>query len=145
MGTTVSLSHYDADADETYTIALTGDKDTITRLDDRLQKKLGKMNGLDEPRSVVMDHLQCERIFIITYISKAGATKGAWEKKEEIMTYAQEVGHTWKLSIVDANRGINKNYYVAFDSVDAPDIGGESDDHELVISFIETKNWEGQP
>lgn len=145
-GTSVTLSHYDVEADETYTITLTGTGDTVLRIDERLQKKLGMMSALRTAKPRVHDHLQNEHIFVITYIAKTQVgVKTAWDKKREIMEYFQKTGHTWKLAMVDTGRGFSETIYAMCKSVDAPDMAGEIDDMQIIIELVETENWEGQP
>lgn len=146
MATTVTLQHYDAEAEETYTITLSNTPDTVLRIDERLAKKLGMMSALRTAKPRVHDHLQNEHIFVVTYIAVTEVgVKTAWTKKREIMDYFQKTGHTWKLSMVDAGRGFNEFVYVMNKSVDAPDIAGETTDMEIIMEFVETENWEGQP
>lgn len=116
---------------------------TVIKLDETLNKNIHKGSALKSPKALVQDHLRNEHLFTLTYDAHTMGATSAWEKKRELEDYCQNVGKTWKLSLIHAVEGINEGWYVVPEKLTCQDLGGMTANIRIIIQFIETENIEG--
>lgn len=128
--------------DETFTFI------PVPRIDEGLTKKLRKRRALEAGRSTVQDHLQNDKIWVLTYNPVTDNPPGsghAWAKKRAIYNAMQLEGRIWKLHLEDTDRGINEDIYVVCESIQSLDVAGHEVSVPVKITLVETDNWENIP
>lgn len=120
----------------------------VPRIDEGLNKKVRSRRALDVGKTIVHDHLQNDKTWVLTYKPVTDNPPGsghAWAKKRAFYNAMQLEGKIWKLHLEDTDRGINEDIYVVCKSIQSLDVAGHETNVPVKVTLLETDNWEGIP